>query len=327
MQNPEELLQQKYPGGQLEGMVSELVAKYYGLLSRPAAMRVLARKEGLLREEPVKLADIRPDMQSVSFSATVSRIFPPLESKDGRKKSVRVFVADGTGELTLVLWNEQAKLLEGAIGLNDTVRVEGAYMRNGEIYVKYGGSLKAEKPAKLSEIGKLEGGLSSVAGRIGQVNLDYYFVRDGKECVMSSFTLEDETGQVRVAVWSAPEQVKGLFGGDRVKVENGLFKNSELHVNNYSRIVLLSRGEREDVVSGGVEGYSYSDGKIEARIDGKEIEFAGPMALLFLDAVNIPQDVSLETVAMLKEREMVGRKMNVKVKKEGGKLFALEIVR
>jgi len=326
MKTAAEALAQKYTPEQVEWMVSDLARKYSGLLTREAAMRVIAKREGLLENEPMMLSDLRPDMSNVTFSATVNRIFPPLSSADGRKKSVRLFVSDSSGELTLVLWNEQAKLVEGTVGIGDSILVEGAYMRGGEIYLKFSGGIRVLEPAKVSKVKELKEGLNNALGAVKQVNLDYFFVRDGKERAMSSFEIEDGTGNARVVVWNEPQKVKELGVGDSVKIENALFRNGELHVNHYSRIVLLGRGKREDVVSGEVGSYVYEEGKIIALIDGKSIVFGEKLVLQFLEASGIPTDVKVETVAMLKANSLVGKKMNVKVKDEKGKLVAEEIM-
>jgi ssDNA-binding replication factor A large subunit len=326
MQSAAEALAKKYTGEQVEWMVSDLVRKYSGLLTHEAALRVIAKREGLFGNEPLLLSDIRPDMANASFGATVTRIFPQLASADGKRKSVRMFVSDSSGELTLVLWNEQAKLVDGAIGIGDRVTVEGAYMRGGELYLKYSGKISVQEPAKARGVKELLEGLNNCIGKVKSINLDYYFVRDGKERVMSSFVLEDQTGEVRVVVWSETAKVKELGAGDAVKIENALFKNTELHVNLYSRIVRLARAVREDVVSGEVESYAFEEGRVIALIDGKSVVFEGKLVLQFLEASNIPADVKVETVAMLKASALVGKKVNVKVKNEKGKLFAEEFV-
>ena len=282
---------------------------YFGLLTREAALYLLAKKIGVAKEEQILLGSIKPWMKRVNASGRVARVFPMQEyEKNGVvKKSVRVCLEDESKECTLVLWNAQAARLFGEIGVGDAVRIGNAYMtREGELSLGAEGKIELVKAAPLGKIGHLKEGVHNIEGVVKEIFLDYPYMKNGRESSMCSFSLSQGGKEVRVVVWANPQCVKELKIGEEVRVENALYKNNELQLGEFARIV--SRSKKEGGwVEGEIETLELLEESIVARIGGKEIAFEGELAPAILGLKFLPEGVSLATAFRLKGKGEEGK--------------------
>ncbi|GEM_PF-733265 len=347
----ETLLLGKMPKAGLEEQIEARIDAYGGLLTRDAALFLIAKENGLIKERIVTLAEIRPETRSANFTATVLRIFPEQKFERTGKvfRTVRMLLEDKSATAVLVLWNEGAELTQGKIGIGDLVQVKGAYLRNEELHLSSSGSMELLEHCARVELGKLKEGVFCAIGKITEIFPEYYYMRNGKEDVMTSFEIEDSGGRARAVVWHEPDRVTALAAGDEVKLENAVCRNNELHIGAYSRIVVLNKRKHEGVIEGKLESLSLiesapqareekgeiggafqpldeNEGAIVAKIGAREVLFEAEKRFSVLKIGPLPPDISISTVLGLKKEKLLGMQMAVRVKEEKGKLRAEEIL-
>lgn len=313
----------------LEAQKRQLVESYYGLLTDDAAMFLIAKREGIAKDAQVGVADARQWMRKVNVQGKITRIFPmqSYEKNASVKKSARAVLEDKSGQITLVLWNSQAQLLFGEIGVGDLVRVENAYVtKDGELSLGAEGKISLEAAAALSSIGKMEEGLHNVEGEVKEIFLDYHYMRNGEERKMGSFLLAQGQKEIRVVLWANPQQANGLKMGQRVKLENALFKNRELQLGEQSRMVKLGEEGRENVLEGEISSMRLEGEKIIAQLGGKEAVFQGSAACALLGLGFLPEGISLSCAFEMKKAHVLGKKATVETEEKEGEKIAKSVL-
>jgi hypothetical protein len=325
MEDEQERLLSEKLGPEKDAQIAKKISEFGGLLTRAAAVRLLCRQNGVEVDLPIPLSKARGTALPFSFCARVDRVFPVQEFPGGSSKTIRLHVsdADGEGEATLVLWNEQAALVEkGSIGCGDDIEVKGAYFRSGEISVGRGGKITKIGGAKTAQLSKLEDGACSVEGTVKEVGPDKEYAdrKTGERRSFSSFLLCDETECRRVVVWGENGAAAKPDAGDKVRLEGMLCKNGELHFNARSRMAVLS-SKKERL--GKVEKAEIVDGNALIGIDGAEFLLPLKDALALLGVKVVPQGVEESTLFLIKAGGMVGK--SARYRKDGAKLSWLAL--
>lgn len=321
------LLEKKFPKEEIDEMAKERIEKYGDLISRDIALFLLAKENNLIEEKAIPISSAQQWMRSIMITAKVACVFPICYfEKDGKKgRSCRLLLSDKSGEITLVLWNDLVSLVEEKIWTGDEIEVRGGYLKDGELHVGFGGTVTVLKSSPPTPIGKLKPGTHNVAGKIAEVFLDYFYMKNGKEEIMSSFLLSDGDDEMRVAVWKEPERVKALRQGDEVKLEGVVYRNNELHANSSSRIIVAKRTE-ENVLRGKIEEIKQGEKGISIVMDGKRITFDDSLSLKVLGINELPPDVPLKTVFGIKAKYLLEKEMAVKVSQKRGTLLGIDVL-
>ena len=114
--------------------VSEKEDEFSGLVSRLGAIYLVGKELGYDVTKPmdlsIKVSDIFDGMNSLSFSASVMKIFPVREISTERFKGKvqTVSLGDNTGIVQMNLWNDDTDKLEG-IGVGDTIDIRNVYSK------------------------------------------------------------------------------------------------------------------------------------------------------------------------------------------------------
>ena len=194
----------------------------------------------------------------------------PLSSFERRDNSVgrvlRLLLADGTGELPVVAWNERAEALENiAIGshlLLVNAKVKERPDQRLEAHVDHRTYVEVldeeeltqilleKKPTKISEI-KSEGTIDVLEGHVVAKPL-FREVKTSKGESVKLATLEigDETGKIWVSAWRAlAELASKLRVGDQIRIENARVKKGfedrlEITTMRSTRIVVKQKEEK-----------------------------------------------------------------------------------
>jgi hypothetical protein len=124
-----------------------------------------------------------------------------------------------------------------------------------------------------------------------------------------------------VVVWQKPEGFLPL-AGDRVVLENVIFRNGEVHFNSYSRMVrkgsaLAALGEMQSV--------SFEGDMALIGISGKSYSVALEEALLLFEVKGVPPGISAQTLIEVKASGLAGKKVQFKL--QDGKLCLLAAVK
>jgi hypothetical protein len=310
-------------GGELEQRIEAKFAEFGGLLTREAAVLLLAKENGIPIEKELALSDAPKTSLPFSFTAKVERIFPLQVYPNGIDRSVRLHLSDASGEATLLLWNSQCGLVEGEIGWGDTVSGSGAFFRNGEISIGKSGNLKSVARHPILTVSGLAPGQCCVEGEVGKVGGGAAQVgkKFGDGAGASYFQLCQDGSCCNVVVWQKPEGFLPL-AGDRVVLENVIFRNGEVHFNSYSRMVrkgsaLAALGEMQSV--------SFEGDMALIGISGKSYSVALEEALLLFEVKGVPPGISAQTLIEVKASGLAGKKVQFKL--QDGKLCLLAAVK
>lgn len=309
------LLLQKMSKDELERKIDEKVKEMNGFLTRESAARVLASEMGLLTNEKINLADISEGANKGLVVAKIVRILELRKFENG-KQMRKIVVSDESGERELKLWNDDVKLTNG-LHPGDVIEIRGIYCKNNELSLGYSGKINVIERASFANLGALadlEGANVNARGYVEEIGKVKEFERDGEKRTMFSFILSDGKNRCRVLMWNRVERGKELFPGAEIKIENAKVKNSELHMNAFSR--LLMKRKKQGLV-GKISGLRIEDGKLVLEIDGKRHEFIKEDGLRILGA-NVADDITLETVVELKKKELLGKE--VFIEKNDGKI-------
>jgi len=318
---PEEMLREKL-GSEFEGKIAAKISGFGGLLTRAAAVRLLCKENGIETEERLPLSQAASAKLPFSFQAKVERVFPVQAYSNGSDRSVRVHISDNGWETTLVLWNEQAKLIDGEISAGDEIECRGAYFRSGEIWVGKNGSVKKISGAAMALIANLAEGICNVEGEVGEVGPDHEYAdrKTGEKKVLSSFQLCNGLDCRRVLVWQpkANEGQPKVYVGDSLFLENVAYRNNEIHFNSHSRMVVKKSSQEK---TGVFESAVAKGEEAEFVIGGEKFRLGMKGALLLLGVASVPEGVGVETVFSIKASGCLGKSARYRVL--DGKLSSL----
>ena len=183
------------------------------------------------------------DLASVSKSkrvnvvATVRNIFPSstFERQDSSKgKVMRFIVADHTGEVPIVVWNEKADEMERVLKVGDKLQIVNGKVKKalGEsIEVNVDGSSYIGPFAEFDETFQIadlkeDSGVVSVEGKVvTKPVLRNVNTRRNEQVRLATFELEDKSGRIVVSAWRNHAETAGkLTVGDTVLVKNAYVK-------------------------------------------------------------------------------------------------------
>ncbi len=248
-----------------------------------------------IKENLIKINELKPDMDSVSLICRVNMYYPPVEFKrsDGNTGTRASFTAeDETGKTNVVLWDRSAKT---KIARGDIVKIENAYAKEGmtgEVELQAGNKsliMKSDKKLKLPKLPEIKElykineittelkGFNSVA-RVLQVFEPREYGGSGGKLV--SMIVGDETGTIRVVMWDEKSEIAAsLKKGDAVKIKNAYAKKNlsevpEISIGKYSEISITDEkvAPLEKIEKSMIEEKNISDlkdGDFNVKITGE----------------------------------------------------------
>jgi replication factor A1 len=193
-----------------------------------------------------------------------SRTFTRSDMTEGRV--ARLFIADRSETLSVVLWDEQANIVDnGQIKPGQIIKFSHGYVRKGwdgrlELHMGAQGDVQVSPPDAdetaypaladfLKEIGEIakEDRRTSTTGIVKRLYPASAFERkDGTEGKVRRLQLEDETGRIMAVFWN--QKVDELGDVQRedclrimgARVKEGLNGQLELHVEDRTQIEILT---------------------------------------------------------------------------------------
>jgi replication factor A1 len=236
------------------------------------AARIVALELGVEiqnEEEPysgeIAVKDLVSGLNNVTIIARVIAVYPAqtfTRNDLSEGKVARLLLADKTGTLKLVLWNDKIELIEiNQMKRGQIIRVLHAYVRESfdgqlELHLGTRGDLEIS-PQNVDEsrlpriedfvekIGQLKPDkkTASVAGAVTQVFPVSEFTRkDGTSGKVRRLRLRDETGETTVVFWNEKaDQLGAVCESDQLQIANARIKTGlngriELHTENSSQI-------------------------------------------------------------------------------------------
>ncbi len=265
----------------LEKEVGSRQDRFAGLLTREAAVQIIAEESGI--KPASEKAAVFDDLSrakttpgaSVNVRARVFHAFAPKrfskpDGKGGERqgKVCNVIVKDSTGEATLVLWGNDVDLVEkDGLERGDVVEVRGAYVKSvsplelhtsmltriGIVQGEFSElPVPQKKPVRLSALaaGMQDADFYGRVMRVGKANEFVRVTKKGtqEKGLVCDCTLSDGPASVRFVAWDENARcLERAVAGDAVKVEGAYVKSSansevEAHAGWTGHVVLSPKG-------------------------------------------------------------------------------------
>lgn len=245
-------------------MVEEKKRTAKGFFTDEAAARIVASELGVeifrkpFRPE-VRIRDLVSGLNDVTVVGRVIAVYPPqtFTRSDGTEGKVsRLLIADKTGKLKVVLWDDKISLIEvRKVEQGRIVKVSHGYVREGlngrlELHVGLRGDVQVSPPSALEieyppiahfiqKIGEItrKHKKASVLGMVQNVYSASEFKRgDGTWGKVMRLDLRDDAGQITVVLWNEKvDELGSVKRGDHLQIINARVKERldgrlELHV-------------------------------------------------------------------------------------------------
>ena len=234
-----------------------------GLLTDAAATRLVAAEYGVevkVRKPAPKIyiEQLVSGLNNVTITGRVLTLGETKQFSTANRQGqvARVTIADRTGRINVILWNERAEITK-MIQPGQIVRVLHGYVRRSkygpmELSVGERGDLQVSpsdvvetdypqiknseySPSRIIDLKEginihvLEGVIKT------QPNLKEVTTKSGENVLVTSFELEDSTGKIRVSAWRKhAEKLAELNAGSKVVLKNTYVKRglgSQLEIN------------------------------------------------------------------------------------------------
>ncbi len=266
---------------ELNAIAEEKTRQFNGLLSKEAALFLLAREQGIFVEgkplQPIPINQLQAGSGNVDVIGVVKRVFPAKEfqnkNKPGMGKKASVLLADSTGEIFVTFWYKDAeKTFSISTGTPLLLRNVSISTYNSQTQANFGyrSSLEQNPPqAKEISLPKIEVAkktIKEITGSAFGINLEAiveeifpikeFTNQKGEGGKLQRIQLKDSTASIQAVAWNEKVQETQLLkAGQAIVLENcrakaGWQTGIELSLDANSRIV--QTGEEKQGEKNGV---------------------------------------------------------------------------
>ena len=255
-------------------MIEEKKMEAEGYFTDEGAARLVASEVGVeVFREPfqpeILIRDLVSGLNDVTITGRVITVYSPKtftrpDRTEG--KVVHLLIADSSGTLNVVLWDDKVSLVEDEkIKEGEIIRVSHGYVREGfdgkpELHVGLRGAVQISPPGvvdqeypplarflqKIGEVTK-EHAKASILGTVQRISpVSTFERRDGTQGKVRRLQLRDETGQITVVLWNNKvDELGDVKTGDHLKIVDGRVKENvdgrlEIHTKNATKIEILT---------------------------------------------------------------------------------------
>lgn len=210
----------------------------------------------LSEETPVsKISELKTGQRNVSFIGRIKRIsnirkFINRKGKGG--KLANLLLMDDTGEIRVVLWTENIKLLK-KIEEGDVIKINGAEIKQGfrddEAHLNMNSTIKKlpedEYPnlppyeEKITDIKDIKDDMEvNIIARVTRIPKIRTFDRNGKEGKFVSLEIQDKSGKTNLTIWNKDTDLLeslDIQEGDSIKVlgAQSRMRNGEISLSHF----------------------------------------------------------------------------------------------
>lgn len=201
------------------------------------------------------ISDLKSGKTLVNFVGRVKRIsnIKKFVNRKGREgKLANLLVADSTGEIRVVLWTENIKLLK-TFEEGDIIKIKGVEIKQGfredEAHLNMNSTIEKvseddypnlpsyeEKITNIKDI--TEEGEVNVIARVTRIPRARTFNRNGKEGKFIPMEIQDETGKTSFTLWNKDAELietLDIKEGDSIKIlgANSRMRNGEISLSHF----------------------------------------------------------------------------------------------
>ncbi|WP_456419411.1 OB-fold nucleic acid binding domain-containing protein [Methanocaldococcus infernus] len=252
---------------EIEERVKKLINEYGGIITKEAAILMLAKEEGIdIEEEPEEEFKIK-DLEDGMIVSIKGKVYDVRESSTESQRVINLVIGDETGYVPVTLWNINIELEEGDVIELKKVRVK----RKKKL------SLVSTDETEVIKLGKEE----VETKKIKDLNIGDFAIIEGsvfsslpikrfEKGKFRSFILSDGEDSIRVVLWHDLADTE-IRVGDLVRVKGWIVPNyynpNQLECST-TNIEILERADGEiEVVP--IEDLKYRDEGERVSIRGK----------------------------------------------------------
>ncbi|HNV01533.1 MAG TPA: OB-fold nucleic acid binding domain-containing protein [archaeon] len=232
-------------------MVNTKTEKYSGLLTEEAAIDLVKKELGILKEqnERLKISELSEGKKGIEIEGKIELLYPTKEfEKNGKKGKLQNFIiSDNTGEIRGTLWNDQIE--ENKIKQGNEVIITNlivtSYNDKKQITLGFGGKVKTikENETEYKKSTELKAGMSNINifGKIIRKFPCKEFENSERKGRVCSFQLGDESAIIKASAWNDKATIlENFLEGDTIEITNAYTKEgkfgTELHLGYTSEI-------------------------------------------------------------------------------------------
>jgi len=255
-------------------MIREKKMEAEGYFTDEGAARLVASELGVeVFREPfqpeILIRDLVSGLNDVTITGRVITVYSPktfMRPDRTEGKVAHLLIADNSGTLNVVLWDDKVGLLEDEkLNEGEIIRVSHGYVREGfdgkpelhvgmrgDVHISPQGVVDQEYPTlarflqKIGEVTKNHE-KASILGTVQRINPMSTFERsDGTQGKVRRLQLKDETGQITVVLWNDKvDELSDVKTGDHLKIVDGRVKENvdtrlEIHTKTATKIEILT---------------------------------------------------------------------------------------
>lgn len=285
-----QLLVDKLGAEKAEEEIRKEIESFNGLITREIAAKVAAKKLGVVPEsEPegvVKISELKEGVKRATLRVRLLSFGQKITHQSG-KTSRSILIGDETGEESVSLWNDDLNSLN-SLHIGDLLEISGVYRKLGFVNMGYGGGLKRMEGAPFFD-------LSSAPKDGAAFNTELSVVSSSRDSVVVS------DGKTSAGFLCGSALSSKIQKGDTLLLEGVQFKDGALVRSERSRVL-----RKPNAPGGIVKSISVENGKAVLGFDGRE-EKLSRAEFLALVGLKAPDDISLETIAMLKKDAVINK--------------------
>lgn len=191
----------------------------------------------LAESKEYKISDLKTGNHNVSFIGRVKAIsnVKKFVNRKGREgKLANILIADETGEIRVVLWTENIKLLK-KFQEGDVLKINGAEIkqgfRNDEAHLNFNSNIEKISPddypdlppyqEKITDIIDIKADMEvNIIARVVRIPSVRTFDRNGKEGKFISLEIQDKSGKTSLTLWNKDTELIDALDikeGDSIK--------------------------------------------------------------------------------------------------------------
>lgn len=324
-----QLLKEEY-----EKELKRVIDEFAGMISKESAIRILAHENKLIKNEKKnveKISDILEMQEENNLSRSLDvnlklfKSFQKLETKYHVLQRV-MLVDDYNKDVICVLWDDKINEFEMLMPEEkDMIEIKNAYLKNNEIHVGKYSKINIIKEKPILPISKVKDGICNVGVKVLEDVNFRTFTKNNEEKRMATTVVGDSSGKVRCVFWGdVCNKIENVIKGDLIVLNKALFKNAELHVNDYTEInvnppnfyIISSSEEVISGFEGSFEGKIIAVNIIKDKNYGAVRTEERDIKTLFTDEIEIEKikekeispDIDIRTIIYLHLRSLLGKR-------------------
>jgi len=272
---------------EINALIKAKVEKFSGLLTEQGAAYLVQKELGIKQEiyEQMQIGQINEGMKGIEIKGIVEAVFPVKEfEKNGKKGKLKsLILSDGTGEVRVTLWNDQADKYEITRGSEIALTniIVSKYNDKKQVTMGFNGTLNIlnKKEETFEKMAELKAGINSVniAGRIIRKFPCKDFESGERKGKLCSFQIGDETAVLRATAWNEKANEMEKFSeGEAVEIKNAYTKEGKFGIEiHLGYTATIHETNKEMPTTAEILKESIQEKKISHLVDGESAAITG----------------------------------------------------